>query len=125
VNWLGVACLPLLLLLAMVCALGVSLWMSALMVKYRDVQHLLPFVVQMWMYLTPVAYSTSLVPPGLGFLYSVNPMVGVVNGFRWALLGRTAPHWPAICSSAILSLVLLVTGALYFRRAERDMVDLI
>ena len=128
ITW-GVACLPLLLLLAMVTAFAVSLWMSALMVKYRDVRHVLPFVIQIWMYLSPVAYAAKLVgsvaSEGWCLVYSLNPMVGVINGFRWALLGQATPDWPGLLASIDATLILLVTGLYYFRRTERTFADIV
>lgn len=124
VTW-GIACLPGFLLLAMMTALAVGLWLTSFSVKYRDVQHLLPFAIQIWMYLTPVAYSAQLVPERWRLVYALNPMVGVINGFRWALLGRTQPDWPAMAMSAGVTLILLVGGLYYFRRTERTFVDIV
>jgi lipopolysaccharide transport system permease protein len=114
--------LPLLLLLAMVTALGASLWLSAMNVIYRDVGYILPFLTDMWFFITPVVYSTSEIPEKLQFLYSINPMTGVVEGFRWALLGTPAPG-PMVFVSDLVSLIMLVTGLFYFRRMERSFAD--
>src|SRR5262249_14499228 len=107
---------PALLLLALVTCLGVSFWFSALNVQYRDIRHVLPFVVQLWMFATPIAYPSSLVPAKFQAIYAINPMVGVIEGFRWALLGtNTAPGLTLIVSSVAAALVLL-SGAYFFRR---------
>jgi lipopolysaccharide transport system permease protein len=118
-------CLPLFVLLAMLTSLTVGLWLSALMVRYRDVRHLLPFLTQLWMFLTPVAYSASIVPERWRWLYALNPMTGVVDGFRWGLLGKVAPHWAGVGLSAAIALLLFVGGLYYFRRTERTVVDII
>jgi lipopolysaccharide transport system permease protein len=120
----AVVLLPAFFLLAMVTALGVGLWLSALNVSYRDVRYIVPFLVQFWMFATPVAYSSKLLDEPWRTLYGLNPMVGVVEGFRWALLG-TAPPGPMLLVSAVVSVVLLVSGAAYFRRVERTFADLI
>lgn len=120
----GVLLLPCFLLLAMVTALGVGLWLSALNVKYRDVKYTLTFLTQFWMFATPVAYPSSLLSEPWRTLYGLNPMVGVVEGFRWALLG-TQPPSAMIGVSALVALVLLVSGAFYFRRVERTFADVI
>jgi len=117
--------LPAFVLLAFASALGVGLWLSALNVKYRDVQHAVPFLVQIWLFGTPVAYPASLVPAPWRPLYALNPVVGVVDGFRWALLGTGyGPGWMLITSS-LASLAILVTGAFFFRRVEKTFADLI
>jgi lipopolysaccharide transport system permease protein len=120
----AVVLLPAFFLLAMVTALGVGLWLSALNVSYRDVRYIVPFLVQFWMFATPVAYSSKLLDEPWRTVYGLNPMVGVVEGFRWALLG-TAPPGPMLLVSAVVSVVLLVSGAAYFRRVERTFADLI
>jgi lipopolysaccharide transport system permease protein len=114
--------LPLLLLLALVTALGASLWLSAMNVIYRDVGYVLPFLTQLWFFITPVVYSSTDVPEKLRLLYALNPMTGVVEGFRWALLGTQAPG-PMITVSTIISLGILVSGLFYFRRMERRFAD--
>jgi lipopolysaccharide transport system permease protein len=117
--------LPLLLLLVFVTALGVGLWLAALNVEYRDVRYMLPFITQFWMFATPIAYPSSLLPKPWRALYGLNPMVGVVEGFRWALLGtRTAPG-PMIIASVFATLVILVGGAFYFRRMEKTFADVV
>ncbi len=117
--------LPAFVLLAFVTALGVGLWLSALNVKYRDVQHAIPFLTQLWLFATPIAYPSSLLPPPWRTLYALNPMVGVVEGFRWALLGSGNPPGLMSAASALAALVILVTGAFFFRRVERTFADVI
>lgn len=124
VTW-RVVCLPLFLLYAAVAALAVSLWLSAFMVKYRDVKHLLPFLVQCWQYASPVAYWSGVVPERWRLLYFVNPMAGVAEGFRWSLLGAPAPHWQGFGISIVITLALLLTGLCYFRRTERVFADIV
>ena len=117
--------IPLLVLFALAAALAVGLWLSALNVKYRDVQHLIPFLVMAWMYASPVAYSASLIPAGKWrMLYALNPMTGVIQGFRWALAGGKAPD-PSIFVSAGVVIVLLIGGLFYFRRMERVFADIV
>lgn len=116
---------PLLLLLAFVTSLGVGLWMSALNVKYRDVRYVVPFMIQIWLFATPVAYPSSLLPEPWRTVYGLNPMVGVVEGFRWALLGtNTGPGW-MVFASALAAVIILVTGAVYFRYMERTFADVV
>lgn len=121
----NVMLLPLLLLMALVTALGVGFWLSAMNVQFRDVRYAIPFVVQLWMFATPIAYPSSLLPEHLRVLYGMNPMVGVVEGFRWALLGTNTAPGPMILLSACASLVLLLGGAYYFKRAERTFADVV
>lgn len=117
--------LPLFLLIAMLTAFGVGLWLTALNVKYRDVNFVVPFLVQIWLYASPVAYASSIVPPRWRLLYGLNPMVGVVEGFRWALLGKTPPDFTTIATSLPIVAVLIVSGIWYFHRMERTFADLI
>lgn len=117
--------LPFFLLLALVVSLAVGVWTAVLNVRYRDVQQAVPFLTQIWLWLTPVAYSASLVPEQLRLLYGLNPMVGVVEGFRWALLGRAAPDWGLIALATVGGLFLLVFGASYLKRSEASLADLI
>ena len=117
--------LPLLLLLALVTALGVGLWLSALNVKFRDVKYVVPFVTQFWMFLTPIAYPSSLLPEVWRPVYALNPMVGVVEGFRWALLGTDTAPGPMLGVSATVALLLLVSGAFVFRRMEKSFADVV
>jgi lipopolysaccharide transport system permease protein len=117
--------LPLFLLLAVVTALGVALWLSAINVQYRDVNYVLPFLTQFWLFLTPVAYSAKVISAKWQLVYSLNPMAGVVNGFRWALLGtNTGPNLNMAVSAAI-SVVVLVSGLFYFRSMEKTFADTI
>jgi lipopolysaccharide transport system permease protein len=120
----AVVLLPVFFLLAMVTALGVGLWLAALNVAYRDVHYVVPFLIQFWMFATPVAYSSKLLDEPWRTVYGLNPMVGVVEGFRWALLGTSAPG-PMAIVSAVVAVVILVSGAAYFRRVERTFADLI
>ncbi len=116
--------LPVLLLFAVATALGVGLWLSVLNVKYRDVRYTLPFLAQVWLFASPVAYPASLVPEQWQMIYGLNPMVGVIEGFRWALLG-TAPPAGALYASLLLIAVLLGFGLYYFRATERTFADLV
>ena len=123
-TW-GILALPLLVLLAILTALAIGLWLSALNVRYRDVGHAVPFLVQIWMFMTPVTYPVSLVPEKWRLLYSLNPMTGVIEGFRWALLGQQSPDFAVITVSAVMMFTLLVTGTVYFRYTERTFADVI
>jgi lipopolysaccharide transport system permease protein len=110
-------------LLALLTALAVSLWLSALNVLYRDVQHMIPFLIQFWMYASPVAYSANLIPTGAWrIIYGLNPMAGVIQGFRWALLGAQPPDILLAVSITIV-LILLISGLFYFRRMEKTFAD--
>ena len=120
--------LPLFLLLAMATALGFGLWLGALNVRYRDVNYLVPFLVQIWMYVTPVIYSVTLIPERYRWLLALNPMTGVVEGFRWALLGGVMdaePPGALFAVSVAITLVVLVSGAVFFRSTERTFADII
>jgi lipopolysaccharide transport system permease protein len=117
--------LPPLLLLALVTSLGTSLWFAALNVRFRDVRYIIPFLVQFWLFATPIAYPSSLVPEQWRLLYSLNPMVGVVEGFRWALLGTDTTPGPIILVSSLVSLFLLLGGMVYFRRMESSFADIV
>lgn len=123
--WNVLWALPLFMLLAIVTALGVALWLSAINVKYRDVNYALPFLTQFWLFITPVAYSANVISEKWQLVYSLNPMAGVVNGFRWALLGAGNGPDMALWVSASISLVILVTGLFYFRNMERTFADTI
>lgn len=120
----AVILLPLFLLLAIITALGVGLWLSALNVEYRDVRYMLPFLTQFWLFATPVAYPSSMLPEPWRTIYGINPMVGVVEGFRWALLG-TNPPGPMIAVSLTVSILILISGAFYFRRMEKTFADIV
>jgi len=115
--------LPLFLLLALVTSLGVGLWLSALNVEFRDVRYVVPFITQFWMFATPIAYPSSLLSEPWRTAYGVNPMVGVVEGFRWALLGTNTAPRPIIVVSSLAALAILAGGAFYFRRMEKTFAD--
>lgn len=117
--------LPLFLLLTLITAIGVSLWTAALNVAYRDVGYLIPFILRVWFFITPITYASSIVPEQYQFLYSLNPMVGVVEGFRWAMLGVGDPPSSMFIGSIVISIVLMITGAMYFRRMERTFADVV
>jgi lipopolysaccharide transport system permease protein len=115
--------LPLFLVLALITALGVGLWLSALNVIYRDINYILSFLTQFWLFITPIAYPSSMIPKKWQLLYAINPMTGVVEGFRWALLGTETAPGPMLAVSATIALVVLVTGLFYFQRMERTFAD--
>ena len=121
----AVALLPLFMLLAVTTALAIGLWLSALNVKFRDVRYTIPFLTQFWMFATPVAYPSSLVPERWRALYGLNPMAGVVEGFRWALLGKAQGPGPLLVVSVAAVVVLLVGGLMYFRRTESTFADVV
>jgi lipopolysaccharide transport system permease protein len=123
--WQYLWTLPFFLLLALVTALGVALWLSAINVKYRDVNHALPFLTQFWLFATPVAYSFSTIPENWQIFLSLNPMTGVVNGFRWALLGAGNGPDIALWISAIISILIFISGLFYFRSMEKTFADTI
>jgi lipopolysaccharide transport system permease protein len=130
--WYGIglgprlALLPLFFAVAFLAALGVGLWLSALNVKYRDVKYVIPFIVRMGLYVSPVAFMSSLVPDRWRFAYNLNPMVGVIDGFRWCVLGPPfEPYWPGFAASLGIVAVLLITGAIYFRTVEKTFADVI
>jgi homopolymeric O-antigen transport system permease protein len=117
--------LPLFILLAVMTSFAVGLWLSALNVEYRDVRYVVPFLAQFWFFVSPVAYPSSLVPERWKVLYSLNPMVGVVEGFRWALLGKTEAPGPWVAVSLVVTLVLFIGGLYYFRRMEKTFADVV
>jgi lipopolysaccharide transport system permease protein len=117
--------LPLFLFLALASATGVGLWLSALNVEYRDIRYVVPFLTTFWMYATPIAYSSELIPGKWRWLFSLNPMTGVVEGFRWALLGKSALDLPSLLVSAAAVAVIFVTGLYYFKRVETGFADVI
>jgi len=123
-SW-GLIALPFLLLFAVATALGMGLWLSALNARYRDVGQLTPFLIQCWMYASPVAYPITLVPAKWRLLYSLNPMAGVIEGFRWALLGKQAPSFPGLAVSILVVLVLLLGGLVFFKRMEASFADVV
>ena len=125
VPTLAVFMLPLFLLLAVITALGLSYWLSALDVQYRDVRYTLPFLIQIWLLATPVFYPSDLISGRWQMVLALNPMAGVVEGFRWALLGQGGAPEPLVGVSAIVAVVMFVGGALYFRRVEKIMADVV
>jgi len=122
---LNVVWLPLFLLLALATSLGVGLWLSALNVEYRDVRYVVPFLTQFWLFATPIAYPSSLLHEPWRTIYGLNPMVGVVEGFRWALLGAETVPGPIVAVSSLAALIILVGGAFYFRRMEKTFADVV
>jgi lipopolysaccharide transport system permease protein len=108
-----------------VTALGVGLWLSALNVQFRDIRYIIPFLTQIWMFATPVAYSSRIVPEQWRTVYGINPMVGIIDGFRWSLLGTGSVSLPVIGVSALAALALLISGAFYFRRMEKNFADVV
>ncbi|MBI1920663.1 MAG: ABC transporter permease [Geobacter sp.] len=124
-GWRMVA-IPLFLGLAFMVSFGFSLWFAALNVKYRDFRYVVPFIVQFGLYVSPVGFSSAIVPEKWRLLYSLNPMVGVIDGFRWAILGGgSAIHWPGFCLSCAISVLVFLGGIRYFRRMEREFADVI
>lgn len=123
---LRILAIPGLVLVALLASVAVGLWMAALTVKYRDFRMVVPFIIQVGMFISPIAIRSEAAPENLRLLYSLNPMVGVIDGFRWALLGTADPfYWPGFITSIVLSLLLLVTGIWYFRRTEKTFADVI
>jgi lipopolysaccharide transport system permease protein len=123
-TW-GVLILPVFVLLTVATALSVSLWLSALYVKYRDVGSTIPLLIQIWMFASPVVYSVSMVPEHWRLLYGLNPMVGVIEGFRWALLGKSSPDYEVLIMSAAVIAVLFWGGLIFFKRMEQSFADII
>ncbi len=121
-TW-GILALPLFLALAIMTALAVGLWSSAINVRYRDIANIIPFVCQVWMYASPVAYPVSMVPENWRLFYSLNPMVGVIEGFRWALLGKGNPDFMVMAVSSVAVLLLLTSGVVFFKRMEQSFAD--
>jgi len=124
VSWLIIA-LPLFLSFAQLTALAVGLWFSALNVRYRDVGHTVPFIIQIWMFLSPVVYSVNLIPEKWRLLYGLNPMVGVIEGFRWALLGKVSPDFSMMAISALMVGAILFGGLIFFRKMEQTFADVV
>jgi len=122
---LNIIWLPFLLLLTFITSLGTGLWLSALNVQFRDVRYTLPFLTQFWLFATPIAYPSSLLSEPWRTLYAINPMVGVVEGFRWALLGTDTAPGPIMIVSSLVALALLIGGAYYFRRLEKSFADVV
>jgi lipopolysaccharide transport system permease protein len=123
-TW-GIIMLPGFLLLGLITALAVGLWLSALNVRYRDVRHIVPFLIQCWMYVSPVAYPVSIVPEGWRVLYGLNPMAGVIEGFRWALLGKQSPDIGIMLVSVMAVIALLIGGVIFFKHMEQTFADVI
>lgn len=121
---LAILMLPVFTLLALVTVMGVGLWLAALNVQYRDIRYVVPFLTQIWMFATPVVYPSSLFPEPWRTLSGLNPMAGVIEGFRWALLGTEPPGAMIIVSSAV-AIVVLITGLIYFRRVEQTFADVV
>ncbi len=118
--------LPLFIGIAFMASMGVGLWLASLNVKYRDFRYIVPFIVQFGLYISPVGFSSSLVPEGWRFIYSLNPMVGVIDGFRWAILGGESKlYLPGFTLSLGLVALLFTSGILYFRKVERTFADVI
>jgi lipopolysaccharide transport system permease protein len=117
--------IPLMVLLALATAMAVGLWLSALNVKYRDVRYTLPFLTQLWLFATPIAYSSTLIPERWQLLYSLNPMTGVVEGFRWAILGKESSVGGMVLVSTIMVVLLLVGGLVYFKHMEDEFADIV
>jgi lipopolysaccharide transport system permease protein len=117
--------LPFFVILAFLTAFGGGLWISALMVRYRDFRFIVPFIVQFGLYVSPVGFSSSIVPDQWRLLYSLNPMVGVIDGFRWAILGEQDLYWPGLAVSITGVFIIIITGILYFRKTERTFADVI
>ena len=121
----NIAWLPLFVILALMTSLGVGLWLSAMNVQFRDVRYTVPFITQLWLFATPVAYPSSLLSGPWKTLYAINPMVGVVEGFRWALLATETAPGPMLIASSVAAIALVVSGAYYFRRMERTFADVV
>ncbi len=117
--------LPIFSVMCICTSLGVGLWLSALNVTYRDFRYVIPFLIQFWLFASPVAYPASLVPEPWRLLYGLNPMVGVVEGFRWALLSKGSGPGPMLAVSVLVTIVLMITGAFYFRRMEKTFADIV
>jgi len=123
-TW-GMLALPLFLSVALLSALSVSLWVGPINVKYRDVGHTIPFFIQVWMYASPVAYPVSIIPEKWRLLYSLNPMVGVIEGFRWALFGRGNPDFTALAASGCVVMTLVLGGMMYFKSRQKTFSDVV
>jgi lipopolysaccharide transport system permease protein len=122
---LNIIWLPLLLLLGLTTSLGVGMWLTAMNVQFRDIRYVTPFLVQTWMYATPIVYPSSIFDEPWRTLYAINPMVGVIEGFRWSLLGIETQPGPIIIVSTLVSLLILISGAFYFRRMEKNFADVV
>jgi lipopolysaccharide transport system permease protein len=123
-GWLVL--LPVFVVLAFAASFGAGLWIAALMVEYRDFRYIVPFIVQFGLYLSPVGFSSSVVPEKWRLLYSLNPMVGIIDGFRWSIIGgEHIIYWPGLLASAGLIIVVLISGIRFFRATERTFADVI
>lgn len=120
---INVIWLPFFMIIALITSLGIGLWFSVMNVQFRDVRYIVPFLAQAWMFATPIAYPSSLLPKPWRIVYGINPMVGVVEGFRWALLGTDTSPGPIVIVSSIVAVGLLISGAFYFRRMEKTFAD--
>ncbi|MEO8260457.1 MAG: ABC transporter permease [Acidobacteriota bacterium] len=131
IFWFGITpgwallTVPLFTVLAVLAALAVGLWLSGLNVRYRDVGHAIPFLIQLWMFASPVAYPATMIPDRWRFIYGLNPMAGVIEGFRWALLGRKTPDFALIGISTLMVVALLIPALIYFRQTERTFADIV
>jgi lipopolysaccharide transport system permease protein len=123
-TW-GIIALPVFIVMALATALSVSVWLSAINVRYRDVASVVPLLTQLWMFSSPVLYPSSIVPERFRTLYALNPMAGVIEGFRWALLGKQHPDWTMVMISAAVVGILLMSGIVFFKRLERTFADVI
>ncbi|SEH25549.1 lipopolysaccharide transport system permease protein [Methylobacterium sp. 275MFSha3.1] len=123
-DWHLVLAVPTLIVTAML-ALGVSLWLGPINVRFRDIKHTLPFVIQIWMYASPIVYASSIVPASVRWIYALNPMVGLIEAFRFAILGGTPPHAFAVAVSVTAAFALLISGLIFFQRMERSFADVI
>jgi lipopolysaccharide transport system permease protein len=123
-QW-GILLLPFFVLLTMLTALSVSVWLSVINVRYRDVGQAIPFLVQIWLFASPVAYSASVVPENWRFLYNLNPLAGIIEGFRWALLGSQNPPIVSLLSTTAVVLALLYGGIVFFKRMEKTFADVV
>jgi lipopolysaccharide transport system permease protein len=121
----SIALLPVFVILALATAFGAGLWISALMVRYRDFRFIVPFIVQFGLYVSPVGFSSNVVPAQWRLLYSMNPMVGVIDGFRWSILGEQNLYWPGFFISVVVVALIIISGIYYFRSTERTFADII
>src|SRR5262245_50632311 len=117
--------IPFLMIVAALLALSIELWLAPINVRFRDIKHTLPFMIQIWMYASPIVYPLSMVPEQWRVLYSLNPMVGVIEGFRWAVFGQGEPNFMALGMSAVIIVILMAGGLIFFRRMERTFADVI
>ena len=123
-SW-PILCLPVFVLITLLTTLAFGIWLTALNVKFRDVGMAVPFLIQTWMYLCPIIYSSSAVPERFRVIYALNPMVGVIEGFRWSLIGAQPPNWTMMGTSMVMLLIILFAGLAYFRKVENTFADII